>query len=124
MAYVYLNNNPCQRSTSDCVIRAISTVLDVSWETVYTNLCAEGLDQCDLPNANHVFDKYLKGLGFQKHSIPNSCPSCYTLRQFCYDHPFGDYIVCTGDHVVAAIDGDYIDNWDSGSVIVSCYYER
>lgn len=124
MAYVYLNNNPCQRSTSDCVIRAIATILDTSWECAYTNLVAEGLEQCDLPNANHVFDKFLKGIGFQKRVIPNTCPSCYTLREFCNDHPYGEYLVCTGDHVVAVIDGDFYDAWDSGSVIPSYYYER
>ena len=124
MSYVHYNPNPCQHSTSDCVIRAIAKALDTTWESAYVNLAAEGLEQCDLPNANHVFGKYLTDVGFRRRAIPNTCPNCYTLREFCYDHPFGEYVVCTGDHVVTVIDGDYYDSWDSGSVIPSYFYER
>lgn len=124
MAYIYFNPNPCRKSTSDCVIRAIAKVLDVSWETVYKQLCDEGLEQCDLPNANAVFGRFLLNLGFRKHIIPNTCPMCYSLIDFCIDHPYGDFVVCTGDHAVCVIDGNHYDLFDSSYVTPSYYYER
>lgn len=33
--YQYYNNNPLQKSTGDCVIRAIAAGLHADWEDVY-----------------------------------------------------------------------------------------
>ena len=55
----------------------------------------------------------LKDFGFKRRSIPDTCPACYTIREFCEDHPVGTYILGTGSHVVAAIDGNVYDSWDS-----------
>lgn len=40
--YIFKNNNPSNRFVGDCVIRAISEVLDLSWEQVYLGLMAKG----------------------------------------------------------------------------------
>lgn len=124
MAYIYYNPNPCRKSTSDCVIRAIAKILDLDWGDVYLGLCEEGFAQCDLPNSNVVFNKYLLDRGFRKYPIPNTCPQCYSLAEFCLDHPIGEFIVCTGDHVVAVIDGNHYDLWNSEDVVPAYFYER
>ena len=56
--------------------------------------------------------------------IPNTCPDCYTIADFCNDHPYGTYILATGTHVVAVIDGDYYDTWDSGNEIPIFYWQK
>lgn len=112
--YRYFNDNPCGLRVGDCVIRAISKATGKSWEDVYRELCDVGFELCDMPSANRVWGAYLKRLGYARYALPNTCPECYTVRQFCRDHPYGVYVLATGDHVVTAIDGDYYDLWDSG----------
>lgn len=124
MAYVYFNANPCKQIVGDCVIRAISKATDLSWEDVYINLADEGLEQCDLMNSNAVWDRFLRRIGFRKHIMPNTCPTCYTVKQFCYDNPNGRFVLATGDHAVAVIDGDYYDIFDSGTAVVAYLYAK
>ena len=72
---------------------------------------------CDMPSSNAVWGEYLKRNGFTKHVIPDSCPQCYTVQDFCEDNPNGTFVLATGSHVIAVIDGDYLDSWDSGNEI-------
>lgn len=119
--YRYFNPNPCGRNTSDCAIRAIAKALGIDWKTAYTMLCEEGREMCELPNANSVWGAVLKKEGFIKRVISCGFPNCYTINEFCEDHPRGTYVLGTGTHVVTAIDGDYFDSWESGEEI-PCYY--
>ena len=124
MAYIYYNANPRKQIVGDCVIRAISTVTGMDWEEVYINLCEEGLAHYDLPNANAIFDKYLRQLGFHKHTLPSTCPYCYTVKQFCHHNPEGAFVLATGQHAIAVIDGDYFDIFDSGNETVAYLYAK
>jgi hypothetical protein len=47
-----------------------------------------------------------------------------TVREFTLDHPHGIYVVGTGTHVIAVIDGDYYDIFDSGDEIVAFYWKE
>lgn len=105
--YKYYNPNPLGKKIGDCVIRAISIILSKSWEETYMDITMMGLKMCDMPSSNAVWGAYLWGLGFKRKIIDNTCPNCYTVRDFCFDHPKGKYILATGEHVVAVIDGDY-----------------
>lgn len=122
--YIYYNANPCKQIVGDCVIRAISKVADMSWEDVYINLAEEGLEQCDIINSNAVWDRFLRDIGFRKRVLPNTCPACYTVKMFCHEHPEGEYVLATGSHAIAAIDGDYYDIFDSGNETVAYFYEK
>ena len=77
----------------------------------------EGLMLCDMPSSNEVWGSYLRKLGYKRIDIPNSCPACYTVRDFCIDNPVGEYLLATGSHVITVINGDYYDTWDSGDEI-------
>lgn len=122
--WINFNENPNGIKTGDCVIRAISTALDQDWEKTYIDLCLIGQKMGDWGNSNPVWDYYLKEKGFSRSVIPNNCPLCYTISDFAYEHPQGTYLVATGSHVVAVIDGNYIDNYDSGELPIVYYYER
>ena len=124
MGYVYKNLNPCREITGDCVIRAIAKAMGSTWENVYKDLCAEGLKQCDLPNQNGVWGSYLIKNGFRRYIIQNTCPSCYTVKHFCYDYPVGEYVLSTGDHAIAVVNGNYFDIFDSGDETVSFFYQK
>lgn len=124
MAFKYYNPNKVSNNRGDCVIRAISKVTNQTWEKTYWDLCEVGFDHGDWGNANDVWDSYLRSYGFKRHVIPNTCPNCYTVREFCRDHPRGIFVLSIGNHTVASIDGDYYDSWNSGSEIPIFYYER
>jgi hypothetical protein len=121
--YIFFNPNPERRSTGDCVIRAISKITGKSWEDVYIGVCLQGLLLHDMPDMNHIWSEYLYHQGLVRDVIPNTCPNCYTVKDFCYDHPFGSYLLACGKHVVAVKDGNYYDAWDSGDE-VPLYYWR
>ena len=122
--YINFNANPKNNLVGDCVIRAISTVLDKSWEEVYIDICIQGYISFDMPSSNAVWGAYLKNNGFIRKIIPNTCPDCYTVNDFCIDNPKGRYVLCTGSHAIAVINGNVIDTWNSTNEIPIFYFER
>ena len=118
------NANPTGNRVGDCVVRAISTATGKDWQKVYVELCIEGFILSDMPSANHVWGTYLADIGFEKNVIPDTCPRCYTVKEFCEDNDKGIYILATGSHVVAVIDGDYYDTWNSGDEVPVYYFRR
>lgn len=128
MAYVNYNPNPQGLSVGDCVIRAVSKATGLSWEQTYIRIMIYGFMMSDMPSANRVWREYLKDNGFVKYLIPDYCPNCYTVSEFCKDHPDGTYILgidgYNSGHVVTVIDGNYYDNWDSGQEIPDFYWRK
>ena len=121
--YEYYNPNPYGKRVGDCVIRAISKVLNQSWEDTYIQLCLIGYTMGDLPSSNIVWHKYLKDKGFTRNVIPNECPDCYTIADFCEEYPQGTYVLGTGTHAVCVIDGILYDTWDSSQEVPIFYWE-
>ena len=124
MSYVYYNPNPLKLSVGDCTVRAISRALDYSWKRTYLSLVIQGFLMYDMPSANRVWGEFLKSKGFTRHQMPELCPDCYTIKDFCKNSPTGTFILGTGEHVVCVIDGDYYDSWDSGNEIPLYYFQR
>jgi hypothetical protein len=122
--FKYYNPHPSQRRIGDCVIRAISKVLDLEWNDTYTALCLQGYVMSDLPSSNQIWGAFLRKQGFIRQVIPNECPDCYTVEDFCKDHPTGIYVLGTGSHAVAVVDGFYYDAWESGREQPIYYYKK
>jgi hypothetical protein len=78
----------------------------------------------DMPTSNSVFGAYLRKLAYKRHIIPDTCPDCYTVKDFCKDHPNGTYLLALDKHVVAVDSGCYFDTWDSGNETPIYYFER
>ena len=122
--FVSYNPNPVGLKVGDCVVRALSKALGQKWEETYIDLCVEGCLRCDMPSANAVWGAYLRRKGFERDIVPNSCPDCYTVEDFCADHPNGTYILALDGHVVSVVDGQYYDTWQSGSEVPIYYWHR
>lgn len=118
------NLNPKGKHVGDCVVRAIAKAANISWDEAYSALSVQGYKEKDLPSANTVWGKYLKSIGFKRYVIPETCPDCYTVEQFCADHPVGTFVLALQSHVVAVQDGQYYDSWDSGQEPPIYYWER
>ena len=130
MGWIFKNVNTLKKNTGDCVIRAIATATGETWDKVYRELSEEAFKRAEMPSWNPVWWAYLERRGFKRHIIPDTCPDCYTVKDFCYDHPNGTYIVFIPQteqgvgHVVAVIDGDYYDTFDSGNLTPLVYWQR
>jgi hypothetical protein len=122
MAWIKHNVNPQNNRTGDCVIRALSTALGQSWYKTSVELFVQSVMMCSMMNANHVWGAYLKRKGFKRYIIDTDCPDCYTVKDFCEDNPKGTFIMAISGHVVAVIDGNYYDTWDSGGEIPVFYW--
>lgn len=111
--WIKYNPNPTGRSVGDCSVRAISKALNIDWETAYAMICANGYAMGDMPSSDSVWGAVLRQNGFYKQAIPNRCPDCYTVDDFCEDHPSGTYVLGFGGHVATVVDGNLYDSWDS-----------
>ena len=121
--WIRCNPNPVGRETGDCVIRAVAIVTDQSWREAYWALCEQGAIIGDLPNNNAVWGTYLRERGGKQFLLPESCPNCITVRAFCERYPEGVYVIGTGDHAIAVIDGDWYDLYDSGSFTPTYFWK-
>lgn len=123
--YSYYNPNPIKNNrVGDCVVRAISKALDMSWEDVYVELTIQGYMMGDLLSSNGVWSAYLKSKGFVRDIIPFECPDCYGLLEFANEHPEGTYVVGTGSHAVCVQNGIIYDAWDSSNEVPIYYFYR
>lgn len=122
MAFILSNINPQNNSVGDCVVRAISEALNQEWYKTYMDLAIKGFEMADMPSSNRVWMEYLKEKGWRRHIIPDTCPVCYSIKDFCGEYFKGTYILGTGTHVVAVKDGNYYDTWDSGYEIPVFYW--
>ena len=124
MGWKQYNANPNGKQVGDCTVRAISKATEQPWEDAYSGIALQGFLLADMPSANNVWGAYLKRKGFRRRMIPDSCPDCYTVEDFCRDHPIGTFIVALHGHVIAVKDGDYYDTWQSGNETPLYYFER
>lgn len=141
MSFIYYNPNPLGKHTGDCVIRAITKLLNATWYDVSDDLYEYSRTKADMQNANDVWQSYIELLGYKKHKIQDLCPFCYSVEEFCKDHPFGKYILAVavnyrdyfntahsgkpiGNHVVCVEDGKYYDTWNSGKEVPIYYWQK
>lgn len=122
--FKFCNPNPNGKRVGDCTVRAISILTDQDWGETYVGLVIQGFIMGDMPSANDVWGAYLLTRGFMRRAIPNECPNCYTVKNFAYDYPTGKYLLALPSHVVAVIDGDYYDIWDSGDEVPLYYWTK
>ena len=122
--FVKWNPNPVGARVEDCAQRAIAAALGVDWDTasdmIYEMAKAMGTTTHD----DAAWGAVLRRAGFRRAVIPNSCPDCYTVEDFCYDHPRGVYVLKLSGHVVTVTNGHALDTWDSTGETVSYYWYR
>ena len=124
LMYIFYNANPAKILVGDCVVRAISKATGMNWEDAYKELVFKGFEMYDMPNSNAVWETYLLENGFERFNLPTDCPKCYTVREFADEYNKGTYIVGTGTHAIAVIDGRYFDTFDTGDETISYFLRK
>ena len=121
--WIKCNPNPLGKQTGDCVVRAIAIATGQSWRDTYRELCKVGEIECDMPSSNFVWGVYLRRRGAKQFLLPESCPSCITVRAFAERYPEGIYVIGTGDHAVTVMDGNWYDSWNSEGEIPTYFWK-
>lgn len=98
-------------------MRAVAKALDIDWEQAYNLLADNGFAMGDMPSSDSVWGSVLRQHGFYRLNIPNACPDCYTVKDFCKEYPKGTYVLGFGGHVATVVDGNLYDSWDSSQEI-------
>ena len=124
----HYNPNPVRTDggTGDCSVRAIAKALGISWEEAYAKLSVNGFLMGDVISSDLVWSSVLREAGYKREVIPNTCPECYTVADFCEDHPAGTgtYVVKSNNHVATVQDGILYDSWNSEMNVPIYYWHK
>lgn len=125
------NANPKGKITPDCSIRAISTVLQQSWEQTLREMTELSIKTGYFINENKCINKYMQSKGFVLCKQPRKDDNTkYTGTEFCRTlmHPiYSEDLKLTtkvfeinrilanigGHHIVAIMSGQVWDTWNS-----------
>ena len=131
----YHNANTKNRITTDCVVRAISTALELPYCVVCFEMaelqCETGYDMSE----NKCIDMYLQSKGWVKHSQPRKEDNKkFTGKEFCdwlgdglyiNNKPAGRVVAnIGGGRIVAIIDCKVWDTWDSTDGCIGIYWTK
>lgn len=126
--FKYYNANPKNKIGGDCVVRAISTALDQSWEQTVRELTEVGIKIGYVLNDKHTYDKYLKEKGWIKCKQPKTSDNMKISGvDFCNKIALKNekYIAHIGSHhIVAIIDKKINDIWDSSDGKIGNYWVK
>lgn len=122
--FVSYNPNPMARRIGDCAVRAVSIAIGEDWDLTYLLIALAGMRMGTMMEDNDAWGSVLRQHGFVRAVIPNTCPDCYTVADFCRDHPKGTFVLGAEKHAVCAVDGDWIDIWNSADETVLFYWYR
>lgn len=122
--YEFYEPNPVRTGAIDCSTRALTKALDISWERAYVMKSLNGFLMGNEGVADEVWGSILREHGFKRRLVPDSCPACYTVEDFCKDHPEGIFVVKSEDHVATVRDGILYDSWPSQNKVVIYYWHK
>lgn len=123
--FKYYNANPKNKKTTDCVVRAICTALDQSYEQTLREMAElqikTGYDMSDVKG----FGKYLESKGWTKQKQPRKSNNTkYTGWEFV--KIFNGVCVANigGNHTVCIKEGKVHDIWDSTDGCIGNYWTK
>lgn len=134
--FVYHNQNPRNKKTGDCVIRALSTATGIPYNDVLLGLATIQLKTGYMVDCKENYGKWLKALGWELHKQPRKEDGRkYTGREFCQqlwhsgiDLPIGSdhrIIAHIGTHhIVAIINWQVWDTWDSTKGCIGSFWYK
>lgn len=125
MEFVNYNNNPKQKRTNDCVIRALSLGLNKSWEDVYKDLTNLGIKKGLMPNDRNNWKQYLKDFGYKMEKMPKKLNGKrYTVEEFINELAYNKqtYIIKIANHLTVVKDKKLYDTWNCKNKCVGNYW--
>jgi hypothetical protein len=125
MEYINYNKNPKGRKTGDCVIRAIATALDETWQDTYYDIFSFCLLKCVMPDDKEGYKAYLKHKGLDAQKMPRRADRTrYTVREFADEiaQEGKTYILSLAGHLTCLKGSKLYDIWDCSGKSVGNYW--
>ena len=123
--YYQPNDKDLKGQNGDCVVRALTKVLNKEWLKVFDDLVPIAREIQASISMKIVYETYLTNNGFKYTGISNKKGSKRpTVDSFAKDHPTGTYYINVANHCVAIVDGIYYDIWDSGNCCIYGYWAK
>ena len=126
--YVYYQPNvkDIKDTFGDCTVRALSKALNCTWLEAFDKMipfCREyqvsNIFDCNIANRKAILNEL--GFDYCGISVRNGS-SRPTVAEFAKQHKHGTFILNVACHVVACVDGQYFDTWDSGHKSLYGYF--
>ena len=125
--YYQPNDKDLKDKTGDCQVRALSKALNISWLEAFdlTIPICRRLQTYTIFDGNHEKTvEAMQDLGFVYTGVSNKKGTKRpTVKSFAASHKSGTYILKVSHHVVACVNGEYFDTWDSGHKSLYGYHE-
>lgn len=116
----FIYYSPNGKSQDDCAVRALSKIEGITWREAFLLLSETGAEEESLIQYEHVVSKTLEKLGYNEYKVEKGKPVQLNLITKKIDKG----IAFVKGHVVAIVEGNYYDSWDSGLENVQKYYKK
>lgn len=124
--YTYYNNNPKNRITGDCVIRAISLFTGKTYKETLLDLYVMSCETGYMLNDKKCYEKYLSKLGYKKFKQPRKYNNTkYLGSEFCtVTEKYNEKILCRigGHHLTCIVNGKFHDIWNPSHKCVNNFW--
>ena len=127
MSYKYYqpNKKDLKDTTGDCVVRALTKVMEKTWLEVFDELIPYARELQTMPSDKKCYKVYLENNGFEYSGISNKKGSKRpTVKSFAQNNKSGTFCLRVAGHIVAVVDGTYYDTWDSGECCLYGYWKK
>lgn len=123
--WVEYNPNPNHNTkANDCTIRAYCAAEKLEWDDAYDIACKYGKNLAFMPNDNTAVKRIVEEeFGYTRHKLSKEERGT-TVNDFAIKHNEGTFLVEVARHLVAVINGEYYDSWDSGKKKIRGYYTK
>lgn len=123
--YYQPNKKDLKDEYGDCVIRALTKALDMTWVEIFDEMQPLSREMQVPFNCKPCYQPYILSKGFTYCGISNKKGSKRpTVAQFAKNHPQGTYILRLAHHLVAVKNGQYFDTWDCGAKSLYGYWQK
>lgn len=124
-SFHFYNANPKNKRTEDCVFRAISLTLDMSWKDVVMEMAEMSCKTGYAITGNKLIEKYLLSKGWIKQKQKRTSDNKkINGKEFCKLFSKNDVVIVKiGSHHLSCIKENKIwDTWDCSPYKVGVYY--
>lgn len=125
MEFVNYNNNPKNKKTTDCVVRAISFALDKDYIETYKDMVEFSIKKGYFINDTKLIKSYLESLGYATEKQPRKLNNKkYTVEEFADDiaKKNGIYVLKIAGHITAIKNRTLYDIWNCKRKTVGNYW--
>jgi hypothetical protein len=129
LKFLQVNVNPKKHKTADCSTRALTSCLNIDYDTAL-DLQLEEVKKCYYDfTSRQVIERVLKRFGYVKCKQPRKIDNTkYLVKEMdqvlTKEQLKNGVIVNVARHYVVLKDDCYIDAWDSGHYCVGNYYVK